>query len=53
MFQNQKDHFNPDVTQAEEIQKSASTELHKWSENMANAENRNFVKVNCMFLSVM
>ena len=35
----QKGHFVFDVTQAEEIQKSASTELQKWSENVVNVEN--------------
>ena len=39
MFQKQKDRFVPDVTQAEEIQKSASMELHEWSENVVNVEN--------------
>ena len=29
MFQNQKDHFIPDIKQAKEIQKSASIELHE------------------------
>ena len=49
MFQNQTDHFVPDVTQAEEIRKSASTELHKWSENVLNVENCQFFKGNCKF----
>ena len=53
MFQEQKDHFVPDVTQAEEIQKSASMELHKWSENVINVENRQFLKENCEFLTVI
>ena len=44
MFQKQKDCFVPDITQAEEIQKSASTELHEWSENVVNVENRQFLK---------
>ena len=53
MFQNQKDHFVPDITQAEELQKSAPTEFHKWSENVVNAENHQFLKENCEFLSVV
>ena len=51
MFQNQKDPFVPDVTQAGEIQKSPFTELHKWIENMVNNENSQFLKEN--FLSVI
>ena len=50
MFQNQKDLFFPDVTQAKEIQKSASTELQEWSKNVVNVENCNFLKVNYGFL---
>ena len=42
MFQNQKNGFVPEVTQAKEIQKSASMELQKWSENMGNVKNCNF-----------
>ena len=56
MFLKQKDCFVPDVTQAtqaEEIQKSASTELHEWSKNVLNVENRQFLKENCGFLSVI
>ena len=53
MFQNQTDHFVPDVTQAEEIRKSASTELREWSENVVNVENRQFLKENCEFLSAI
>ena len=51
MFQNQKDRFVPDVTQAEEIEKSASTELQEWSENMVNVENHQFLKRNCKFIT--
>ena len=51
-FKLQKNHFILDVTKAEEIQKSASMELHKWSENVGNVENCNFLKVNCRFLLV-
>ena len=53
MFQNQKEHFICDITQAEEIQKSASTEFHKWSKNMVNVENRQFEKGNCVFFSYL
>ena len=53
MFQKQKDRFVPDVTQAEETQKSASTELHEWSENVVNVENRKCLKENCGFLTVI
>ena len=53
MFQKQKDCFVPEVTQAEEIQKSASMELHEWSENMVNVQNCQFLKENCWFLSVI
>ena len=53
MFQKQKDRFIPDITQAEEIQKSTSTELHEWSENVVNVENHQFLKENCEFLSVI
>ena len=42
MFQKQKDWFVPDVTQAEETQKSPSTELYEWSKNMVNVEITNF-----------
>ena len=52
-FKLQKDHFVLDVTQAEEIQKSTSTELHECTENVVNVENCNFLKVNCRFLSVI
>ena len=52
-FKLQKDCFILDVTWAEEIQKSASTELHEWSKNMVNVENYNFLKVNCWFLLVI
>ena len=40
MFYNQKDRSVPDIAQAEEIQKSASTELHECSGNVVNVENR-------------
>ena len=50
MFQDQKDWFIPDVTQIEVIQKSTSTELHKWSENMVNVENCQFLKDSYEFL---
>ena len=53
MFWEQKDHFVPDATQAEEIQKSASTELHEQSENVVNVENQEFLKENCEFVSVI
>ena len=53
MFQKQKDCFVPDVTQTEEIQKSASAELHEWRENVVNVENCQFWKENCEFLSVI
>ena len=53
MFQNQKDRFIPDITQAEEIQKSASIELRKWSENVVNVENCQFLKENCEFFPVI
>ena len=52
MFKNQKDSFIPDVTWSEAIQKSASMELHKWSKNVVNVENYQFLKENCKFLSV-
>ena len=52
-FKLQKDHFIFDVTEAEEIRKSASTELPEWSENVVNVENGNFLKVNCRFLLVI
>ena len=45
-----KDHFISDVTWAEEIQKSGSTELHEWSENMVNVENCPFLKENCKLM---
>ena len=51
MCYEQNDRFVPDVTWAEEIQKSASTELHEWSENVVNVENHQFLKENCEFLS--
>ena len=51
-FKLQKDRFILDVTW-EEIQKSASTELHEWSENMINVENCKFLKVDCGFLLVI
>ena len=53
MFQTQKDHFLPDVTQTEEIRKYASTQLHEWSENVVNVEDRQFLKKDCEFLSVI
>ena len=53
MFQEQKDRFVPDATQAEEIRKSASTELHEWSKNMVNLENCIFLKEHCEFLSLI
>ena len=46
MFQTQKDRFVPDVTQTEEIQNSASIKLYKWSKNMVNVENWQFLKEN-------
>ena len=49
----QKDHFVPDITQAEEIQKPGSTELHEWSENIVNVESCQFLKGNCKFVSVI
>ena len=51
-MQNQKDHFIPDITQAEEARKSTSTELHEWSENEVNVENCNFLKVKCEFFVI-
>ena len=33
--------------------KISSTELHKWSENMVNVENCNFLKVSCNFQSLV
>ena len=36
-----------------EIQKSAPTELHKWSKNVVKVENCQFLKGNCKFLSVI
>ena len=53
MYWNQKDCFVPDITQAEEILKSASMKLHKWSKNMVNIENCNFLKVNWFFFLVI
>ena len=53
MFQNQKDPFVFNIAQAEEIQKSASMELHKWSKNVVNVENCNFLKVNCELISYL
>ena len=53
MFQNQKDRFVPDLTQAEETQSSASTGLQERSENVVNVENWQFWKEDCEFLSVM
>ena len=50
MFQNQKDCIVPDVTQAEEMQKSASMELHEWSENVVNVEDCQLLKENCGFV---
>ena len=41
------------LKKTEEIQKSASTELHGWSENVVNVENCNFLNVNCRFLLVI
>ena len=50
MFQKQrKDHFILDVTQAEEILKSGSTDLHKQSKNMVHVENHQFLKKNHNF----
>ena len=49
MFQKQKDRFVPDITLTQEIQKSASVELHKWSKSMVNVENCKFLKENCKF----
>ena len=53
MFQNQKDRFVPDVTQTEEIQKSASMELHEWSENVVDVDNRQFLKKNFKVVAVI
>ena len=53
MFQEQKDRFVTDVTQAKEIQKSASTELHEQSENAVNVENRQFLRENYELLLVI
>ena len=53
MFLEQKDRFVPDVTYGEKLHKSASTELHEWSKNVVNVENRQFLKENCEFLSVI
>ena len=52
-FKLQKDCFVLDVTQAEEIQKSESTELHKRSKNVVNVENCSFLKINCGYLFVI
>ena len=41
------------VFPVEEIQKSASTELREWTENVVNVENCQFLKENCEFLSVI
>ena len=38
MFQNQNGCSVLSITQAEEIQKSASTAFQKWSRNMVNVE---------------
>ena len=38
----QRDCFIPGITQANGIQKSASMELHEWSENVVNVENHQF-----------
>ena len=35
------------------ITKTSIHKLHEWSENMVNVEKRNFLKVNCKFLSVI
>ena len=40
-------------TRTKGIQKSASTELHEWSENVVNVKNRQILKENCEFLSVI
>ena len=53
IFWKQEDRFVPDITKAEEIQKSASTELHEWNENLVNVENQQFLKENYEFLSVI
>ena len=50
MFQNQKTTLFL-TSQAEEIWKSESMEHNQWIEIMVNVENRNFLKVNCEFLS--
>ena len=52
MFQNQKDLFVPDIMLAEEIKESVSMELNKWSKNMVNVENCQFLKRGCDFLLV-
>ena len=43
MFKKQEDRFLLNVTKAEEIQKSVSTELHEWSKNIRNVENGQFL----------
>ena len=39
----------PLITYAEEIEKSASMEFHKWRQNTVNIENSNFLEVNFGF----
>ena len=41
------------MSQAEEIQKSASTELRELRENVVNVENCQFLRENCEFLLVI
>ena len=41
------------LNRLKKIQRSTSTELHKWSEKVVNVENFSFLKVNCRFLVVM
>ena len=53
IFWKQKDRFVPDIILAEEIQKSATTGLHEWSENVVNVKNRQVLKGHCEFLSVI
>ena len=52
-FKLQNDRFVLDITYAEEIPKSASMEPHKWSKNVVNVENCQFLKVNCRFVLVI
>ena len=49
MFQKQIECYVPDITQAEEIQKSVFRGFDKWS-NVVNVENHIFLKVNWEFL---